>query len=181
MIRTVQDHILNGGLLVLAGLMIVVYNLKKSIPILNQALLAISHLILPYFVIKVDGMPRGGGLGFPVLSAGEWFFLITMLFFAIAAESVHEIIDGDAMNRYSPKTQQWTVLVSTGLAMIFGILTIILTQNELFLVFLVIPVGIIYLFRKPVRPHSGVKDIGIIMGNMIMVALIVLILRQNYL
>ncbi len=184
MIRTVLDHPLNGLLLLVAGLMIVVYNLKKSIPILNQLLLAISHLILPYLVIKVDGAQNAqiqGFLGFPLLSSGEWFFMITMLFFAISAESVHEIIDGDTMNRYSPRTQQWTVLLSTGLTMIFGILAILFTQNDVFLVFLVIPLGIIYLFRKPVRPHRGVKDIGIIMGNMVMVALVVLILRKNYL
>ncbi|MHA1745038.1 MAG: hypothetical protein ACTSWW_03495 [Promethearchaeota archaeon] len=184
MIRTVLDHPLNGLLLLVAGLMIVAYNLKKSIPILNQLLLAISHLILPYLVIKVDGTQITSMqefLDIPLLSSGEWFFMIAMLFFAISAESVHEIIDGDAMNRYSPRTQQWTVLLSTGFTMIFGILAIIFTQNEVFLVFLVIPLGIIYLFRKPVRPHRGVKDIGIIMGNMVMVALVALILRQNYL
>ena len=187
MIRTIIDHPLNGGLIFLAGLMIVVYNLKKSIPILNQLLLAISHLCIPYLVIKVDGvqdLEAMGLWGFPRLSSGEWFFMIAFLFFAIAAESVHEIIDGDSMKRYSPRVQQLTVLLTTGFAIIFGIPAIILTQNEIFLVFLVIPLGILYIFRKPPgpgRPHSGVKDIGIIMGNMVMVALVVIIIRQNYL
>ncbi|MCF2141650.1 MAG: UbiA family prenyltransferase [Candidatus Lokiarchaeota archaeon] len=151
--------------------LVIIYCVKKKIPILNQVLLAMSHIIIPYLIIKTIA-----DLIHPLLSLGEFFFLIALLFFAVSGQTVHEIIDGDAISRFSLKTQQKVVIVSALFSIIFGFFAIILLQNYILIGLVLIPVGTIYSFRHPKKSRKSIKDTGIIMGNLVMVFLIVLIL-----
>ena len=61
--------------------MVVIYCLKKSIPILNQILLGISHIVFPYLIIQVDAQAD------PLISTVEWFLMFTFLSFAFCRSS----------------------------------------------------------------------------------------------
>ncbi|WP_457557728.1 UbiA family prenyltransferase [Candidatus Harpocratesius sp.] len=156
---------------VLAFSLVIIYCIKKKIPILNQVLLAISHIIIPYLIVKTIA-----NLVHPLLSWGEFFFLIALLFFAVSGQTVHEIIDEDAISRFSLKIQQKVVVISALISIFFGFIAIILLQNYILIGLVLIPAGTIYSFRHPKKSRKSIKDTGIIMGNLVMVFLIVLIL-----
>lgn len=154
-----------------ALLLVSIYCWKKQIPILNQFLLAFSHIIIPYLIIK-----KVADITNPFLTLGEILFLIALLFFAVSGQTVHEIIDGDAISQFSLKTQQMVVVVSAMFSIIFGILALVVTKNYILIGLILLPLGIIYSFRHPKKSRKSIKDTGILMGNMVMVFFIVLIL-----
>ena len=174
-IRTITENVINAILFGLLFVFVILYCLKKDVPIFNQFLLATSHIIFPYLMIKVDA-----GLLHSFPTIGEIFFLLALLIFGITGETVHEIIDGDAIAIYSLKTQQKIVLITSITSMICAIVAGILLLEPIVYAVIVIPLGVIYAFRKPTRSSPGVKDIGIIMGNMVMFLLIVLVVRNNF-
>jgi hypothetical protein len=105
--------------------------------------------------------------------------MITFFSFAFTGQVVHEIIDRDSISRLSLKAQQLTVIISSIITIIVGIIAVIVTQLVYFIPFCLIPIGSIYTFRKPTTSSRGVKDVGIILGNIIMVYLLVLILVNH--
>jgi hypothetical protein len=173
-VRTIRAHPINALYLILTIIMVIVYCLKKSVPIINQILLGVSHIIFPYLMIKVDAGAN------PLISSSEWLLMITFLSYAFSGQVVHEIIDGDAITRFSLATQQKVVIISSIFTIIMGIITIIVLDNWYFFPLALIPVGSIYTFRVPTKSTQGVKDVGIVLGNIIMFYFLVLILQNMY-
>jgi hypothetical protein len=171
-VKTVRDHPVNGLLLVLIVAMVVLYCVKKNIPVLNQILLGVSHVVLPYAMIKIDA-----GIA-PVFNQTEVFALFCFFAFAFSGQIVHEIIDGDSITRFSPRTQQLVVIVSSVIAILLAVVAVVLLDNLYIMPFALIPFGSIYTFRRPTRSTRGVKDVGIVLGNVIMAYLIILIVAD---
>ena len=172
--RTTEQHPQNLFILAIIVIMVVLYCVKKNIPVVNQILLGISHVFLPYLMIKIDAGTT------PLLTGAEWFLMTTFFFFAFTGQIVHEIIDGDSITRFKPKVQQIIVLSSSVATIILGIITVFITSNIYFIPFVIIPIGSIYTFRKPTHSTKGVKDVGIILGNVILVYFLVLIFRAQF-
>ncbi|MBD3351385.1 MAG: hypothetical protein GF364_07850 [Candidatus Lokiarchaeota archaeon] len=171
-VRTIIENWINGVILVLIIGMVVLYCLKKDIPIINQILLGISHVFLPYIMIKIDA---GGD---PLMNSWEWFAMLTFFTFAFSGQIVHEVIDGDAITKFSPKVQQFLIIFSSLSTIFVSIIGVILTEDLYLLPFVIIPLGSIYTFRRPTKSTKGVKDVGIILGNVILIYFLVLILRN---
>ena len=155
----------------LAILLVSVYCWKKKIPIINQVLLALSHIVMPYMIIKTNG-----GKISPLITLGEGFFLLAVTLMAIAGQTVHENIDGDAISNFSLRTQQLVILANAFLSVIFGILALIFLQDLFLLGLILIPIGTMYSFRYPKKSRKSIKDAGIIMGNLVMMFLVILLL-----
>jgi hypothetical protein len=170
-IRTIQEHPINGLFLLGSVVMVIIYCLKKDVPVINQILLGVSHVLFPYLMIKFDA-------GIPALTSGEWFGMITFFSFAFTGQIVHEVIDGDSITRFSLKTQQLTVVISSIISIILGFVAIAVIGDIYFLPFALIPIGSLYTFRAPTHSTKGVKDVGIILGNVILLYFIVLIVMQ---
>lgn len=171
-VRTIKEHPINGLLLFLTIVLVILYCLKKAIPILNQILLGISHIIFPYLMIQVDAGAD------PLISSGEWFLMLTFLSFAFSGQIVHEIIDGDAITRLSLANQQKVVIISSIITIILGMCVVVYLQDIYFLPLVLIPLGSIYTFRRPTKSTQGVKDVGIVMGNIILFYFLVLIIQH---
>ena len=172
-VRTIINHPINLLFLVLIIIMVVGYCIKKDVPIFNQILLGASHVFLPYIIITTEAGKSG-------LNNEEWFIMLTFFSFAFAGQVVHEIIDGDAISRYSLKTQQIIVIISSCVTIIFAIFTVVLLDDIYFIPLAIIPIGSIYTFRRPTVSSSGVKDVGIILGNIMLLYFLILILNNMY-
>jgi hypothetical protein len=170
-VRTIQEHPINALFLSGSVIMVIIYCVKKNIPILNQVLLGVSHVFFPYLMIKTDAGAN------PLMTGGEWFGMITFFGFAYSGQIVHEIIDGDSITRYSLRTQQLVVIVSSIITVILGVIAVIILQDIYFVPLVLIPFGSLYTFRKPTKSTKGVKDVGIVLGNVIMLYFLVLIIR----
>jgi hypothetical protein len=106
--------------------------------------------------------------------------MLTFFSFAFAGQIVHEIIDGDSITRFSLRTQQQVVVISSIFTIILGFVAVWVMNDVYFVPLALIPVGSIYTFRKPTKSTPGVKDVGIVLGNIIMVYFLVLIIRNMY-
>ncbi|MHA1612537.1 MAG: UbiA family prenyltransferase [Promethearchaeota archaeon] len=171
LIRPILDHPIIIVFVFIAILLVTIYCLKKEIPIINQVLLAVSHIAMPYFVIKAHS-----GKIPPLFTLGDGFFLLGVTFMAISGQTVHENIDGDAIAKFSLRTQQLVIVISAFLSIIFGILSLIFLQDLLLIGLILIPIGTIYSFRYPRKLRKSIKDAGILMGNLVMVFLVILLL-----
>ncbi len=150
--------------------LVIAYCVKlKQFAIVNKFVLVFSHIVFPYLIIAIQP------LALPI-SAGEIFLLITFLVFSFSGQVIHEAIDKEAINTLSQRKIQIIVQISSVLTIIFGITALILLQNYYLFPFIIIPLGPMYIYRKPRAPGPHVKDVGLIIGNLVMVFLIVLIL-----
>lgn len=177
LLRTCFEKWINGILLVIIIVLVLLYCVKyKSIPILNHVLLGTSHILLPYFMIKIDhiGLP----LTEPLLSEIEWFLMFTFFTFAFTGQLVHEVIDGDSITRFSLKTQQSIIWISSIITLIVAVCTFIVYPVIYFIPFILFPIGTMYTFRHPTKSTRGVKDVGILMGNFLLIYFITLIIMQ---
>jgi hypothetical protein len=143
----------------------------KSILIINWIFLGISHIWLPYFIIKINANDIIGW--FPIIQPYEWFFLISASLIALSGNLIHEVIDNDAITKLSSRKQQIILWIISFIAIIFSIISIFLFTEELVLFspFLLIPMGVIYMVRsKENLPHGAttIKNIGIIVGNLLL-------------
>ncbi|TFF87084.1 MAG: hypothetical protein EU550_04090 [Promethearchaeota archaeon] len=175
LIRTCIQNFMNAIILGLIVFLVLLYCVSlKSVPILNNIILVFSHVILPYYIIKIDSAVS-------LLWLSEIVILIAFFLFSVTAQFVHEVIDGEALfKEYSLKTCQIIIWICSISTLIFAILGIFLLTDFYFLPFLFIPFGIIFTFRKPTRSTQGVKDVGILLGNLLLVYFICLIiLRMN--
>ncbi len=174
-LRTITQYWITGILLGCIIILVVLYCLLKRIPIINQVLLAISHILLPYMMIKIDA-----DQAFPLFTLGELLLLGAVMLFAIAGQTVHEVIDGDAITRWSSQFIQRYILLCAVGSLVCGLLSFWYLQVWLFLPFFFLPCGILYIFRHPAHPSKRIKDIGIIIGNLVMIYFLGLQLIQEY-
>ena len=176
--NSIATNILLLYYLILIVALVVFYCLFKSLVIINQIILGVSHIFLPYFMIKINAGDIIAGI-FPYLTLNEWLILISISAVAFTGQMLHELIDGDSLAKLTPKKAQIVIWISSIISLILGSVMLIMTQLILFFPILVFPIGILYIFRKPredLLGRTSLKDIGIILGNMIFVYLILIII-----
>ncbi|MFX1277123.1 MAG: hypothetical protein ACFFBP_03435 [Promethearchaeota archaeon] len=165
-----------GIYLAIIVILVVIYCIYKRFVIINHIILGVSHIFLPYFMIKLNASPTV--VIFPILSSFEWLFLACTASVAFTGQMLHEMIDGDSLAKLNPKTAQVVIWCSAIISLVVGIISIILTFDVLFLPFIIFPFGIMYIFRRPredILGWTSLKDIGIILGNLILVYFIIII------
>jgi 4-hydroxybenzoate polyprenyltransferase len=175
-VRTCVDHWENTILLIVIVVMVVGYCLEfKQWVIINQILLAVSHVLLPYFMVKIDGDVTTFGLL-------DWVLILTFFAYAYTGQIVHESIDGDAITRFSLRTQQIIVWVSSFITIGMGIVANFVLWSMstpdwyIFMPMIFIPLGTLYIFRRPKQSPKGVKDLG----NILLLYFLVFIFRQMW-
>jgi len=146
----------------------------KQYAIINKFVLVFSHIVFPYLMIAIQ--PAASPI-----TLGEIWLLITFLAFSFSGQVIHEAIDKEAsLKAFSQRKIQIVVQFSSILTIIFGILAIIdlsSSFNSLYLLpFIVVPLGPMYIYRKARTPGPHIKDIGIIIGNLVLVYIVVLII-----
>ena len=150
-------------------LLVIGYCIKiKQYPIINKFVLVFSHIVFPYLMIRIQEPLKP-------ITLGEIMLLLTFLVFSFSGQVIHEAIDKEAIASFSQRKVQIIVQVASVVTIITGICAIILINNYLLFPFIVIPLGPMYIYRKPVIPRKQVKDVGIIIGNLVMVYILVLI------
>ena len=173
LLRTCLKFPINGLFLtIIIGMVLLYVKWLKPIPILNQILLGASHVFLPYLMIKVDAEILA-------MSDLEWFLMLTLLAFAVTGQFVHEVIDSDALTKYFNLRQcQIIIWVSSATTLVLAILVSIISKEYYFFPFLFMPIGTMYTFRHPTKSKKGVKDVGILIGNFLLLYFICLITIQ---
>jgi len=173
LLRTCLAYPINGLFLGIIIIMVLLYvKWLKPIPLLNHILLGASHVLLPYFMIKIDAE-------LSLMSVSEWILIFTILGFAITGQLVHEVIDSDALTRYFSLRQCqiiiWTISIIT---LTLAIWAFIVLEQYYFFPFIFMPIGTMFTFRRPTKSSKGVKDVGILIGNFLMLYFICLIIIQ---
>ncbi len=173
LLRTCLKYPINAIFLIITIVMVLLYCVwLKPYPIINHILLGVSHIVFPYFIIKIDA-------GTPILSNIEWLLMIAFFIFAITGEYVHEVIDGDSITKYlSLKQCQRVILTLSVITVIFAIFVFIIYPDYYFIPFIILPLGIMFIFRRPTKSTKGVKDVGILLGNFMLLYFICLISLQ---
>ncbi|MBD3254743.1 MAG: hypothetical protein GF383_06600 [Candidatus Lokiarchaeota archaeon] len=173
LIRTCVVHPINGLFLLIIVVMVLLYcKWLKPIPIVNHVFLGASHVIFPYLMIKVDA-------GVPMMSQVEWLLMLSFFTFAITGQFVHEVIDGDSLRKYLSLRQcQIVIWTSSIISLVLGVWAFIFLEQFYFLPFVFLPIGTLYTFRHPTESTRGVKDIGILIGNFLLVYFVCLIILQ---
>ncbi len=171
-------HPILGVYLTIVVFMVIFYCLFKSLVIINHIILGISHIILPYFMIKINAGDTFMNI-FPEMELFESLILAAIVAVAFTGQMVHEMIDGDSLAKLKPKTSQLVIWVACIISLSITIISFIITQYIIFLPIVFFPLGIIYIYRKPrtdLLGRTSLKDIGIILGNLMLVYLIILII-----
>jgi len=173
LMRTCFMHPINGIFLFFIIIMVLAYCIWfKQYPIINQILLGASHIVLPYFMIKNDA-------GLPLMTELEWSLMLTFFAFAITGQLVHEVIDGDAITKaLTLKQCQGAIWISSIITIILAIWSFIIIPNFYFIPFMLFPIGTMFTFRRPTKSTKGVKDVGILIGNFLLLYFICLITLQ---
>ena len=143
----------------------------KQYPIINKFVLVFSHIVFPYLMIRIQEPPK------PIL-LGEILLLLTFLLFSFSGQVIHEAIDKEAMASFSQRKVQIIVQIASILTIITGIYAIILLNDYLLFPMIVVPLGPMYIYRRPVVPRKHIKDVGLVIGNLIMVYILVLIIAK---
>lgn len=173
LLRTCVQNLINAILLILIIVLVLAYCVwVKPVPIVNHIVLGASHVILPYFMIKIDA-------GLPLMSEKEWILILCFFAFAITGQFVHEVIDEDSLRKHmSLKQCQILIQISSIITLILGLWAFILLEQYYFLPFIFMPIGTMYTFRHATASTKGVKDVGILIGNFLLVYFICLIIIQ---
>ncbi|MFX0133798.1 MAG: hypothetical protein ACFFDN_09145 [Candidatus Hodarchaeota archaeon] len=170
-------------------ILVVLYCIKlKPYPVINKIILVTSHVIFPYLIIKIAS--NYAPLQFPrldkilkLLALGERFFwgemalLAAFFVFTFSSQVTHEAIDQEAIQKYSLRTIQIVVQLASILTIILIGLTILFLTDIYLIPLSFAPAGPIYVFRRPKVPSPGIKDVGIVVGNLLMIYFLVLILQ----
>ena len=169
-----------GIYLTIVVLMVIFYCLFKSLVIINHIILGISHIILPYFMIKINAGDIFINI-FPEMTLFEWLILASIASVAYLGQMVHEMIDGDSLSKLKPRTSQVVIWTASIISLIIAVISFIITNRLIFLPILFFPFGILYIFRKPrtsLLGRTSLKDIGIILGNLMLAYMIILIIAS---
>jgi len=164
--------------LALIVFLVIFYCLFKSLVILNHIILGVSHIVLPWFMIKINARDIIFGV-LPNLTFSEIFILATIISVAFTGQMVHEMIDGDSLAKLKPKSSQLVIWIASIISLIIAIISSIVTQNLFFLPIVFFPLGIMYIFRKPrndLLGQASLKDTGILLGNLMFVYIIILVI-----
>jgi len=164
--------------LALIVIMVVFYCLFKNLVIINHIILGISHIFLPYFMIKINAGDTVLSY-FPNLSLPEWLIITSVTSAGFVGQMLHEMIDGDALARLKPRSSQIVMWVSSIVALGFSLFSLIITQLIILLPIIIFPIGVMYIFRKrrnDLLGRTSLKDTGIILGNLILLYIIILII-----
>lgn len=167
-----------GFYLALIVFMVVFYCVFKRLVIINHIILGISHIILPYFMIKINAGDVFMNI-FPDMKLYESLILAAITAVAFTGQMVHEMIDGDSLAKLKPKTSQLVIWIACIISTLISIISFIITQYWIFLPILFFPFGIMYIYRKPrtdLLGRTSLKDTGIILGNLMLAYLIILII-----
>ncbi|KKK45936.1 MAG: UbiA prenyltransferase family protein [Candidatus Lokiarchaeum sp. GC14_75] len=164
--------------LVIIVFLVIFYCLFKSLVIINHVILGVSHIVLPWFMIKINARDIIFGV-LPSLTFSEIFILATIISVAFTGQMVHEMIDGDSLSKLKPKSSQLVIWIASIISLIIAIISFIVTQYFVFLPIIFFPLGIMYIFRKPrnnLLGRSSLKDTGILLGNLMFAYIIVLVI-----
>jgi len=167
-----------GVYLAIIVFMVVFYCLFKSLVIINHIILGVSHIILPYFMIKINGGDVFMNV-FPNMELNESLILAAITAVAFTGQMVHEMIDGDSLAKLNPKTSRLVIWVACIISLSIAIISCIITIEIIFLPIVFFPLGIMYIYRKPrtdLMGRTSLKDIGIILGNLMLFYLLILII-----
>jgi hypothetical protein len=167
--------------LIIIVILVLLYCLFKSLVVVNHILLGISHIFLPYFMIKINAGDTVLYGIFPEIVLFEWLLLACTASIAYVGEMLHEMIDGDSLAKLKPKTTQIIIWISAIISMVIGIISLLITGFIFFFPFIIFPVGIMYIFRRPrddILGWSSLKDIGIILGNLLFAYMVIIIVTQ---
>jgi hypothetical protein len=118
---------------------------------------------------------------FPEMELYESLILAAITAVAFTGQIVHEMIDGDSLARLKPKTSQIVIWIACIISLAIAIISFIITRYLIFLPILFFPLGILYVFRTPrtnLLGRTSLKDIGIILGNLMLAYLLVLIIAS---
>ncbi|MHA1291970.1 MAG: UbiA family prenyltransferase [Promethearchaeota archaeon] len=153
----------------------------KPYVVINWIVLGVSHIWLPYFIIKINA---GDAInGWPKLEIYEVFLLICASSMALSGNLIHEIIDKEAITNYSLKSQQIIVWITSICALILGLISLVLffKYAVYFTPFVLFPLETMYMARsqekvKSKQGKTSLKDTGIICGNLFFVFMIILVI-----
>jgi len=180
-----MNDIMNSPVLIIYLIIIIVlvilYCLFKSLAVINHILLGVSHIFLPFFMIKINAGDTVLFGIFPEITLFEWLLLACTASIAYTGEMVHEMIDGDSLAKLKPKTAQKIIWIAAIISMVIGIISLALTGFIFFFPFVIFPFGIMYIFRRPredILGWSSLKDVGIILGNLLFVYIVIMIVAQ---
>jgi hypothetical protein len=177
MINILVNPIL-GVYLAIIVFMVIFYCLFKSLIIINHVILGISHIILPYFMIKINAGDVFMNI-FPDMELDESLILASITAVAFTGQMVHEMIDGDSLSKLKPKASQLVIWIACLISVCITVISFIVTKYLIFLPILFFPLGIMYIYRTPrtdLLGRSSLKDIGIILGNLMLAYMIILII-----
>ena len=108
--------------------------------------------------------------------------MLTFFSFAITGQLVHEVIDNDSMRKkLSLKQCQIVILISSIITLVLGTMVFIFfpaNYKFYFIPFIFFPIGTRFTFRRPTESTKGVKDVGILIGNFLLLYFICLIILQ---
>ncbi len=164
--------------LIIIVFMVIFYCFFKSLVIINHIILGTSHIVLPWFMIKINAGDILMGF-LPSLTLFESLILGTIISVAFTGQMVHEMIDGDSLSRLKPRTSQLVIWCASIVSLIIAIVSFFITQELVFLPILFFPIGVLYIFRKPrnnLLGRSSLKDTGIILGNLMLAYIIILVM-----
>jgi len=167
-----------GIYLAVIVVMVVFYCIFKKLVIINHIILGISHIILPYFMIKINAGDVFINF-FPKMELYESLILAAITAVAFTGQMVHEMIDGDSLAKLKPKTSHLVIWVACIISLGIAVISFIITNYYIFLPIVFFPIGIMYIYRKPrtdLLGRTSLKDTGIILGNLMLVYMIILIL-----
>lgn len=138
----------------------------KKIPLASSFVQVFAEVCLPYFSIHLPSSPV------------EWLWLVSLFFFSVLSQFIHEAIDKEATaSRFSPNKIRIIVFIFSGLTLAFGSILFLLTFDINILPVAFVPFAVIYIFRTPrIAPATNIKSIGIILGNFFMLYFLILIL-----
>ena len=165
-----------GIYLAVIVILVVVYCLFKSLVIINHIFLGISHIVLPWLMIKINAGDIAFNF-FPNLTLHELLILLSIASVGYTGQMLHELIDGDSLSKLSPRISQLVIWIASVTSLVITVVSLIVTQKIIFLPIIFFPFGILYIFRKPrtdLLGRTSLKDIGIILGNLILVYVIIL-------
>jgi hypothetical protein len=164
--------------LILIVFMVIFYCFFKTLVIVNQIILGISHIILPWFMIKINA---GDTVNYflPRLELSESLILFSIICVAFIGQMVHEMIDGDSLSKLKPKTSRLVIWIACIISLIVSITSFLITKFLVFIPIVFFPFGIMYIFRNPrnnLLGRTSLKDTGILLGNLMLAYVVVLII-----
>ena len=167
-----------GFYLAIIVFMVVFYCMFKKLVIINHIILGVSHIILPYFMVKINAGDTFINF-LPHMELYESLILAAITAVAFTGQMVHEMIDGDSLAKLKPRTSQLVIWVACLISLIIAIISFIITEHWIFIPILFFPLGIMYIYRIPrtsLLGRTSLKDIGIILGNLMLAYMIILII-----